>query len=600
MRHPLTTLALLVSLCAPLAVHAPLVHAAASPAATSTANGRVIVKFRADGSTVRRQALAARPQAADELHAERASALGGRTGLALASGRGVAERVQVVMAQGLSSAQLAARLAADAEVEYAVPDQRRRAYVAPNDPLYASGPALGASTGGPVVGQWYLRAPDSTVTSSINIEDAWTVSTGSPSIVVAVLDTGLRFDHADLQGGNVLPGYDMINDTFTANDGGGRDADASDPGDWVTSAQVGSNGCTSSDVGGSSWHGTEVVGLIGAATANGTGMASIGRGNVRVMPVRVLGRCGGYDSDIQAGMRWAAGLEVPGTTLNPTPARVLNLSLGGGGACSQAYQDVVSQVTATGAVIVASAGNGVAGTATNPGGGYKVSSPADCPGVIAVAGLRHVGTKVGFSDLGPEIALSAPGGNCINTSAGSPCLYPILSLSNSGTQTAVSNAAGGSTYTDSFKSTVGTSFSAPLVAGTVALMLSANPGLSPADVKRLLQSSARAFPTTGGDNGDGSLVTQCTVPQTDAGGNPIYQLQCYCTTSACGAGMLDAGAAVRAAAAATGTPTPAPTPTPTPAPTTTSGGGGGALGWPWLALLAVAVLAAARSTRRRA
>ena len=136
-------------------------------------------------------------------------------------------------------------------------------------------------------------------------------------------------------GGNLLPGYDMVSDAAVANDDDGRDGDASDPGDWVTQAEIAQRGgeffrCADSPEP-SSWHGTQVSGLIAAVTHNGIGMASTAPG-VRVLPVRVLGKCGGHDSDILAGMRWAAGLSVPGVPANPYPARVINLSLGGDGA----------------------------------------------------------------------------------------------------------------------------------------------------------------------------------------------------------------------------------------------------------------------------
>ncbi len=279
---------------------------------------------------------------------------------------------------------------------------------------------------------------------------------------MAVLDTGVRFDHPDLQrvanGGNLLPGYDMISDVPIANDGDGRDADPSDPGDWITQAEIDNKTgpffeCTDAPET-SSWHGTQTGGLIGALTDNGIGMASVGR-NVRVLPVRVLGKCGGMDSDIIAGMRWAAGLAVPGVPANPNPARVLNMSLGSdGAACTQPYLDAVAEINATGAVIVASAGNS---------SGHAAGLPANCPGVIGVTGLRHVGTKVGFSDLGPEISISAPGGNCVNVGVGDACLYPILTTTNSGTTVPIAEPAG-AIYTDSFNWSLGTSFSAPLVA----------------------------------------------------------------------------------------------------------------------------------------
>ncbi|MEO8137236.1 MAG: S8 family serine peptidase [Betaproteobacteria bacterium] len=259
-------------------------------------------------------------------------------------------------------------------------------------------------------------------------------------------------------------------------------------------------------------------------------MASVGR-NVRVLPVRVPGKCGGMDSDIIAGMRWAARLAVPGVPANPNPARVLNMSLGSdGAACTQPYLDAVAEITAAGAVIVAAAGNST---------GHAPGLPANCPGVIGVAGLRHVGTKVGFSDMGPEIRISAPGGNCVNVGVGDACLYPILTTANAGTTVPVADPAG-AIYTDSFNWTLGTSFSAPLVAGTAALMLAAQPALSPADVTALLKSSARPFPAaTAG-------VPVCAAPQ-PISSPQVDQSECNCTTTTCGAGMLDAGAAVRAA-----------------------------------------------------
>ena len=199
------------------------------------------------------------------------------------------------------------------------------------------------------------------------------------------------------------------------------------------------------------------------------------------------------------------------------------MSLGGARACSQAYTDAIAQVNATGAVVVVAAGNS---------GGNGVGSPANCAGAIGVAGLRHVGDKVGYSDLGPQIALSAPAGNCVNTGAGQPCLYPIMTTSNSGTTTPVAGPAG-AIYTDSFNSSLGTSFAAPLVSGTAALMFSLQPSLTAAQVRTKLMSSARPFPTTGGTAG----IPMCTASSTS-------QDECYCTTSTCGAGMLDVHAAV--------------------------------------------------------
>ncbi len=248
-------------------------------------------------------------------------------------------------------------------------------------------------------------------------------------------------------------------------------------------------------------------------------------GHVQVLPVRVLGKCGGYDSDIVSGMLWAAGLPVSGVPTNPTPAQVINLSLGGQGPCSQAYQSALTQLSALNVVVVAAAGNTT---------GLAVESPGNCPGVIAVSALRHVGTKVGYSSIGPEVALSAPGGNCVNTSGS--CLYPIVTTTNSGSTVPVAN---GSTYTSATNPSLGTSFATPLVAGTVALMLSTKPDLTPAQVTQILKSTAHTFPTPGG-----SVNTPaCQAPTT------TEQDECYCTQSTCGAGMLNAADAVAAAQA---------------------------------------------------
>lgn len=522
--------------------------------AASGAEARVIVRFKADAPSVRAKILAAGSRRSEALSIAqtRATGLSMRSGHALNARFSLDERTHVVTARGIDAAALARRLAQDAEVEMVAVDHRRRALASPpNDPLYAgnNGIAPNGKGQGSANGQWYLKAPGGAVVSSINAPAAWEITHGAAAVPVAVIDTGVRFDHPDLAG-QILPGYDMIGAASVGSNGvandntPGADSDASDPGDWVTQAEDNDpNGefyhCSTPDEFGhyygsdSSWHGTKVSGLIAAATNNGAGIAGLAYGS-KVLPLRVLGKCGGYDSDIMAGMKWAAGIAVPGVAAsNPTPARVLNMSLGGTGSCAltdatgKLYREVIDAVTAKGTVIVAAAGNSE---------GQAVGLPGNCPGVIAVTGLRHVGSKVGFSSVGPEVAIAAPGGNCVNLSG--PCLYPMLSSTNSGTQAPVPNDAA---YTDN-EASVGTSFSAPLVSGTVALMLSARPVLTPAEVLILLKKTARPFATSGGTAG----IAQCQAPST------AVQDECYCTTSTCGAGMLDAGAAVAAAQAANG------------------------------------------------
>ncbi|MBB3195979.1 S8 family peptidase [Roseateles terrae] len=543
---------------------------------------RVIVRFRADAPTLRAHPLRLQSTVAEarDVAQVRATTLSLRQGRVLTARRSLDARTHVFTAPGLSSAALARALATDTEVEAVEPDRWWRPYAVPNDPLYAT-----AASAGVTAGQWYLKAPDSTLISPINAPSAWDVSTGA-GVVVAVIDTGVRYDHPDLSG-QLLAGYDMIGyasagstATATANDGDGADSDASDPGDWVDQSDINSgrlgSSCTSDDIGASSWHGTRVSGLIAAATNNGLGMAGLAYG-AKVLPVRALGKCGGWQSDIEAGMRWAAGLQVPGLPTNPNPARIINLSLGSDGNCSSSYQSAVNAVVSAGVLVVAAAGNG------NDAGGIAVGAPANCRNVVAVAAVRHSGTKVGFSNLGPEVTVSAPGGNCVTDTG---CLYPILSTSNSGTTTpkAADNAYnyGGT----------GTSFATPLVSATAALMMATDSTLSPSQITSLLTSTARPFPTTG------AQAASAPVCQDPASLGTSSQLECYCTTSTCGAGMVDANAAVRATLAQRSGSTPAPAPS--PPPTTDSGGGGGGggamtAGW-LLALLMACRLLAKRRT----
>jgi serine protease len=466
----------------------------------------IIVKFRSGGVAGRVQAQVA---------GDAVSKLAARGGFAIKEWRALPAGMHVLKAErlaGESFAEQLARVRADADVEFAEPDRRRYPHALPNDPLYS--------------GQWYLQNRIDTP-SAVDAESAWDLGTGDAGVVIAVIDTGVLFDHPDLQrahvGGRVLPGYDFISNATTANDGSGRDADASDAGDWVTQQESNQGQFAGCSVSNSSWHGTRVAGIVGALANNSEGIAG-STWSSWILPVRALGKCGGFDSDIIDAMAWAGGLHVNGIPDNPYPAKIENLSLGADGPCSQAYGNVIGQLAARGVVVIVSAGNE----------GGPVASPANCAGAAAVTGLRHAGTKVGFASLGPQVAVSAPGGNCVNVTGG-PCLFSIDTTYNTGTQ-----APGAFGYTNQTNVNVGTSFSAPIVAGIAGLMAGANGNLGPAQlIARLREGAATPFPVSADPT-----IPMCHVP---ANQSDLQTSECNCTTSTCGAGMANAAGALAAA-----------------------------------------------------
>ncbi len=509
-----------LKILAPLLLLAPLGAAAAEhneaglrhPPPAMAAEGRLLVRFRGDMPVA---TGLAKPQS------DRVSSLSSRAKIGLSPMRNMGAGIQLVEVQdnNQSLEAVAAQLRADPEVEFVTLDHRRFAHAVPSDLLYP--------------GQWYLQSAQ---IAAVRADAAWDLTKGSNGIVVAVLDTGVRFEHPDLgrasQGGKLLPGYDFVSSEggggfLVANDGNGWDADPSDPGDWINSSDTAKaqfKGCTVAD---SSWHGSRTSGMIGALTNNSKGIAGV-NWNAWLLPVRVLGKCGGFDSDIIAGMRWAAGLHVDGVPDNPYPAKILNMSLGNSDASQcQTYQPVVNELKSHGVLVVASAGNE----------GGPVDEPANCAGVLAVAGLRHAGTKVGYSNLGPQISISAPAGNCVNSNGG-PCLFSLDTTTDKGL-----TVASGSTYTDQTNFNLGTSFSAPLAAGVTGLMLAVNGKLDPSLLIERLGRGARTFPAPSVDSA-GAPLPACHIP---ANSSDLQKAECVCTTAVCGAGVLDAAGAVQEA-----------------------------------------------------
>ena len=333
----------------------------------------------------------------------------------------------------------------DADVEYAEPDRMMVKMLTPNDPRYAEQWHYFESTGG-------LRA-----------NTAWDITTGT-GVRVAVIDTGYR-NHTDLSG-QFVGGYDFISDTAIAADGNGRDSDAQDPGDSTTAGQCGAGEPSSS----SSWHGTHVAGTIAAKTNNSVGVAGVAYG-AKIVPVRVLGKCGGYTSDIADAIIWSSGGTVTGVPANAYPARVINMSLGGGGACDTTTQNAINSARSRGTVVVVAAGNENQ-NASN-------SNPANCAGVITVAATNRSGGRAYYSNYGTVVDVAAPGGDTSTTGGG------ILSTLNSGSTVPGS---------DNYAFYQGTSMATPHVAGVAALMLAKTPTLTVDQVESTLKSTARAFP----------------------------------------------------------------------------------------------------------
>ncbi len=390
-------------------------------------------------------------------------------------------------------------------------------------------------------------------------------------IIVAVIDTGVDLNHPDLAGKLLTTGRDFVcNDSsnlsctssaatqfLVANDGDGWDADPSDPGDWISADDLTRTdnffeGCGDGDNHDqpmpSSWHGTRVAGVIAAATDNGVGIAGAAP-DVRVVPVRAIGKCGGYMSDLVTAMYWAGGVSdasYDGIDAIAQHAHILNLSLGGRSACTQTEQDAVDKLAAASVLVVAAAGND----------GGPVGAPANCSGVLSVAGIRHIGTKVGYSNVSSTdaaLSIAAPAGNCVNVLASEPCLYSIETLSNEGsegpTQSFYTYALFNSGYTGNKlnAANVGTSFSAPLVSAVAALMVSANGELTTGEVIDRIRSSATPFPTPTTTPTGGVCHVASTNQNSQGAYTDVQKDDCQCTTATCGAGMLNALAALNAA-----------------------------------------------------
>lgn len=379
--------------------------------------------------------------------------------------------------------QMAAEMSSRAGVVSVQPDKRFYPAFTPNDPDYPAGADLVTNP----FGQWHLFE----ATAGIRMPAAWDLSTGSAGVVVAVIDTGI-IPHRDLSAGRVLTGYDFYSDVINDNDGTpGRDNDPTDPGDAVNAGDCGPGEPAEN----SSWHGLTVTGVIVASADNNIDIAGIDFA-AGLLPIRVLGRCGGNLSDVADAIRWAAGYSVAGVPVNnSTPADVINLSLSGEGPCSLAEQFAINDAVAAGSVVVVSAGN-------DDGANVAGISPANCENVIVAGAIARDGSNASYANVGLAVDVTVPGGD------GPTPQNNILTLYNSGTTVA---------GTDELAFVAGTSFTAAQVSGVASLMISLNGALTPAVLEDVIKATTRPFPDSS------------------------------CDRAQCGTGVLNAAAALLAA-----------------------------------------------------
>ena len=301
--------------------------------------------------------------------------------------------------------------------------------------------------------QWNLKA-----SAGVGAESVWTRTVGS-NVRIAVLDTG-KTAHPDLAGA-WLGGYDFVTLSESGGDGNGRDPDATDTGDFCNEPGYEES---------ASWHGTHVAGII-AARQNSIGITGVAPGS-RIVPIRVLGRCGGYSADVLDAMVWAAGGKVPGMSVNPYPARIVNMSLTlmQSSSCNQEFTIAVDMVRRQGALPVMAAGN-----EAGPASDY---TPGNCRGALTVAASTNQSSRSSYSNYGGPVKLAAPGGDY-----GTGILSTVINsqLTNNGLY--------------DYAEQSGTSMAAPHVAATAALALHLNPQLSVTELEALLIKTVRPAST---------------------------------------------------------------------------------------------------------
>lgn len=344
------------------------------------------------------------------------------------------------------------------------PDVITDTSITPNDPLWDL--------------QWHFQNNGSGEGESVggsSFQDFWTRqgTEGSEDVVVAVVDTGLQLEHPDIKDSpNIAPGWDMVSDPRMGNDGDGRDSDPNDPGDLCD---------PSVPYAADTFHGTHVAGTIGAAATNNASGVAGGAWNVKIVPVRALGKCGGRLSDINDAIRWAGGLipaedEEGNEIWNDNPADVINLSIGLFEYCPASLQDAIDSVTERGVIVVSAAGNARVAT--------QYYAPGGCANVITVAAGDARGVIAPYSNFGPEVDILAPGGDLTRDDNGDG--RPDGVLSTKAATNCYDPLTGDAVEDCYYAFEQGTSMAAPHVSAALALLKARDPDATPEELKATL------------------------------------------------------------------------------------------------------------------
>lgn len=379
------------------------------------------------------------------------------------------------------------------------------AKLTPNDPLFGL--------------QWHFKSQGTERDESpggAGFVDFWTDqdSQGSSEVVVAVIDTGLQMNHPDIRSSiNVVDGWDMVSEIDVANDGDGRDNDPDDPGDVCPQANVLEN----------TYHGTHVAGIVGAASTNNEDGVAGGAWNVKVVPVRALGKCGGKLSDINDAIRWAAGTipefdELGQEVWNDNPADIINLSLGLFRTCPRSMQDAINDVTAHGVVVVVAAGNRSVPT--------EFYAPAGCENVVTVAGGDARGFLAPYSNYGSDVDVLAPGGDMSRDDNGDGNPDGVLSTKTA--ENCSDPLTGDTVSTCYYAYEQGTSMATPHVSAALALIKSKRPDLSASELVTTLMSGISSIP-------EERCTAECVLYP---GAVPLDEDENICLRP-CGSGLLN-------------------------------------------------------------